>query len=241
MPPADGVRGHKQRLPPGRHGLPRAFVIENQRDRIIDALARTCAVGGYGVVTVEEIISAAGVSRRTFYDLFADKEQCFLVAYETVIERVLKVFDAAYRAAPCGWPERLSAALVALVQQFAIEPALARLTVVEVLGAGRAALQRRDASLRRFEVFFEPGAALLPLETAQRRLIARAVVGGLYEVLYARIAAGQTATLPDVAADLVYCALVPFLGHPKALAAREDVRARIPSGLEDIARGLPAT
>jgi AcrR family transcriptional regulator len=214
----DKRRGMGQ-LPRGRHGLPRAFVVSNQRERIIDALALVCAAKGYAAATVEDVIAQAGVSRRTFYDLFSSKQECFLVAYELVMDRVLLAVERAYASESCEWPERMARLLRTLLHQLAAEPELARLVMVDVLAAGQAALERRDAALRRFEVFFNAGAVGLPLPDQERRLLARAVIGGLAEALYNRIATGETDRLPDAGPDLLYCLLVPYLGHNWACAA----------------------
>ena len=198
--------------------------MSNQRERIIDSLAQVCATRGYRAVSVEDIIAHAGVSRRTFYDLFSDKQQCFLLAYELVMDRVFAAVDQAYWAGERAWPERMVSALTTVLEQFAAEPVFARLVMVEVLAAGRPALERRDAELKRFEVFFGPGRAALPVPLADQQLLARAVVGGLSEALYTRILAGETQRLPEIGADLVYCALVPYVGHVAAMAASEALR-----------------
>lgn len=216
---SDRRPGDAQQLPRGRHGLPRSVVVENQRGRIFESLAIMSSLKGYVVVTVQDIIDHAGVSRRTFYDLFADKEQCFLAAYDEIVERLFNDVDRAYSAGICPWPERVSAALGALLQSYAAEPELARLAMVDVLAAGPRALARRDATLRRFAVFFEEGRQVLPGAMAFQELLGQAVVGGLYEALYGYIVDGQTERLPEFMPDLVYCALVPYLGHGRALAA----------------------
>ena len=204
----------------GRHGLPRSVVVENQRKRILDALREVCATKGYAEMTVEDIVARAGVSRRTFYDLFDDKEQSFLDAYDQVVGRLFNEVSRAYSAGDGAWPARITSGLRALVETFAGEPELARIAVVDVLAAGPPALERRNAALRAFAAFFEPGKAILPADMAGTELLAQAVVGGLYEVLYAHVAAGTTACLPRILPDLVYCALVPYLGHAGAVAAR---------------------
>jgi AcrR family transcriptional regulator len=219
VPASPGKRRGVGQLPRGRHGLPRAFVVSNQRERIIDALAVVCAAKGYAAATVEDVIAQAGVSRRTFYDLFSSKQECFLVAYELVMDRVLLAVERAYGSKDCEWPERMARLLRTLLHQLAAEPELARLVMVDVLAAGQAALERRDAALRRFEVFFNAGAVGLPLPDHERRLLARAVIGGLAEALYNRIATGETGRLPDAGPDLLYCLLVPYLGHNQACAA----------------------
>lgn len=225
--PSDRLSRDTRRLPRGRHGLPRSFVVENQRERIFESLAAVSAAKGYAEVTVKDIIDDAGVSRRTFYDLFADKEQCFLAAYGAIVERLFAAVERAYSAGDHFWPERLAAALHALVESYSAEPALARLAMVDVLAAGPNALARRDATLRRFAVFFEAGQEQLPPVMAMQEILNQAVVGGIYETLYGYIVDGQAERLPDLMPDLIYCALVPYLGHMQALAAIDaDAAAR---------------
>lgn len=180
---------------------------------------------GYVDVTVQDIIDHAGVSRRTFYDLFSDKEQCFLAAYDEIVDRLFDAVQHTYGSEVRTWPERVSAAMGELVFHCAAEPELARLAMVDVLAAGSRALARRDETLHRFATFFEEGRNLLPEEMAFQELLAQAVVGGLYEALYAYILDGQARQLPDRIPDLLYCALVPYLGHDRALA---ESRARQP-------------
>jgi len=212
-------RRRDRHLPRGRHNLTRAFVVSNQRERIIDALAAVCARKGYRATTVEDVIAEAGVSRRTFYDLFTSKQQCFLVAYEVQMERVLEAVERAYSACEGSWSECMASALRTLLSLLIAEPNRARLLLVEVLSAGRPALECRHAALSRFGSLFEPGTVGLPLAPADAETVARAVIGGVAGALYSRIAAGQSDRLAEIGADLIYCMLVPYLGHKEAMAA----------------------
>jgi AcrR family transcriptional regulator len=214
----------RERLPRGKHNLPRTVVASNQRGRIVAALAVVCAAKGYRAATVKDIITQAGVSRRTFYDLFADKQDCFLLAYELMMERVLSTVEATYAEGERPWPERIGSGLRALLELLAAEPVFARLVLVEVLAAGRVALERRDVALQRFEAFFIAGRTLLPAGMRAHEQLARAIVGGLTETLYTRVLAGQTAQLPELGPDLLYCVLVPYVGHAQALAAASSLR-----------------
>jgi AcrR family transcriptional regulator len=216
-------------LPRGRHGLSRAFVVQNQRERILSSLAEICAAKGYPATTVEDVTALAGVSRRTFYDLFADKEACFLEAYDMIVERALDQTRGAFSAGGPDWPQRIASGLRALIELFAAEPALARLVIVEVLAAEGPALERRDAALTRFAAFFEDGRAGLPASLQDPDLLTQGVVGGLYEALYGYILDGQTEHLVDLLPDLVYCALVPYIGHLAALDARHAEAQRTPA------------
>ena len=194
-------------------------MVSNQRERIIEALAVVCATRGYRATTIEEVIAEAGVSRRTFYDLFDGKQQCFLVAYEIAMGRVLRAVERAHRTSEGSWSERMTSALRALLSLCVAEPDFARLVMVEVLAAGRPALERRDAALSRFERLFEGGATGLPLPDEAARLLARAVIGGLTEILYTRIIAGEAEAVPEAGSQLLYCMLVPYVGDERARAA----------------------
>jgi hypothetical protein len=115
----------------------------------------------------------------------------------------------------------------AVVESFTAEPDIARLVIVEVLAAGRRAVQHRDAALARFAAFFEAGRAELPPAMEGHELIAQAVIGGLYETLYTHTVDGHVDRLPGLLPDLVYCALVPYLGHAGALAVGEAERSHV--------------
>jgi AcrR family transcriptional regulator len=217
-----------RKLPRGRHGLPRSVVVENQRERIFASLAAVCAEKGYASVTVKDITDHAGVSRRTFYDLFTDKEECFLAAYDVLLGRVWDRVNAAYSQGRREWPERITAALAALIKLYVAEPDFARLLTVDVMSAGEVALARRDAALTQFAVFFEGGAASLPPAMAGRDLLVQAVIGGLSEILYAHIVERQVDRLPEIMPDLLYCVLVPYLGHPTAMRAMDAAKLAPP-------------
>jgi AcrR family transcriptional regulator len=224
---SDQPRPEAQRLPRGRHGLSRTFVVENQRARIFESLAAVCAAKGYPAATVEDVIADAGVSRRTFYDLFADKETCFLAAYDAIVDRLFAKVSGAYTAGERPWPDRVASALRELSDFYASDPRLARLAMVDVLAAGRQALKRRDAALRQFTSFFAPAGDMLPAGMTGHELVAHAVIGGLYEALYTYIVDDQAAELPKVMPDLLYCALVPYIGHVAAIAARDAEMLRL--------------
>lgn len=200
-------------LPPGRHGLPRAFVVSNQRERIIDGVLHATSSTGYGALRVEDVIAYAGVSRRTFYDHFANKEEAFLEAYDAVIDQLEGAVAAAY-ASGSSWPAKVRRALGAFLNLMAAEPVLAHVCVVDVLAAGPRALERREAALRRFEQFLRPPDDVAP----ESPLLVEAVVGGLYEVAYARVVDGRGAELPELMPSLLYSLLLPFAGEQVATA-----------------------
>ena len=122
-------------LPNGRHGLSREFVRRSKRERMLDAIANECAEQGFAPVTVADIVARAHVSREAFYEQFRDKEDCFLAAYDEILRRFLQMVNAAYGRSQAPWPERVRAAIRAVLSFVAAEPTLTRVTIVEGLAA----------------------------------------------------------------------------------------------------------
>ena len=145
-------------LPPGRHGLPREFVVGNQRQRILAAVAEAVSDIGYAAMTVEDIIKAAGVSRRTFYEHFKSKEEAFLASYEDISAQLMAVVVAAFNRTD-SFVTRVEDCMRAFLTLLAAEPAYANMCIVEVLVAGPTAIERRNAVMRQFTELIEQGAA----------------------------------------------------------------------------------
>ena len=208
-------------LPAGRHGLPRSFVVSNQRERILSAVAEVTRVTGYSAMTVEDIIARAGVSRRTFYDHFKSREDVFLQAYDAGAAQLADVVREAHDSAE-GLVDRAAGSLLALLETLANEPSFARMCIVEVLAAGPEALARRNAAMSWFAGLIDEDAKrALPKSRRPPPLTAETVVGGIYEVMYARILRGEVAELPSLLPDLTYSLLLPYTG---ATAAGEAMR-----------------
>lgn len=200
--------------------------MRSQRQRMLCAVADAVAVTGYGQLRVKDINQRAGVSRRTFYEHFADREACFLAAYDEASELLLGAVTDAYCSRD-AWPEQVHSGLTTLLTVLAAQPATARLCIVEVLAAGDAALRRRAAVLKRLAFLLEPGRQLAGVPTPM--LLCDAVVGGIESVVHRYIATGRTRELPDLHAELAVVALVPFLGPgvaARSVAATSPVPAR---------------
>lgn len=146
FPPAQASR-----LPSGRHGLTRDVVVASQRTRLIDAMVQVVAEKGYPATTVADVVERAGVSRRTFYEQFDDKEACFLAAYDAGLAAVLCHIDEAVEVNPAApWRERARAGVESFLALLASEPAFAQALQVEILTAGPAAFDRRSGMLVMF-------------------------------------------------------------------------------------------
>ncbi len=135
------------RLPAGRHGLPRGYVVENQRTRLLVGIVRAVARRGYNATTITEIAEAASVSRQTFYDNFQNKQECFLAAYDRAVDDVQTAMAGAGQS-PSEWADKVAAALGALLDRFAPEPDLARFVWLEPVGAGEVIVARHREAMR---------------------------------------------------------------------------------------------
>ncbi|HEX8744438.1 MAG TPA: TetR/AcrR family transcriptional regulator [Thermoleophilaceae bacterium] len=210
-------------LPRGRHNLPREVVIRSQRERIIDGVIESVAEKGYAATTVADVIKKAAVSRKTFYEHFADKEECFMAAYDEIMRQLVAQVRDAYEKGG-AWRDRVAAGVRTILELLASRPALARFCVVEILAAGPRALARRDEVLSGFTEFIAPGSGDAPSGVRIPEVTAPAVVGAVYSLIYDEIFHGRARELPEKAPEFVYVTLAPYLGpRAAARAARLDV------------------
>lgn len=231
--PADGVtlvagNGLAREIPdgniPGAHG---GRLSDIQRSRILTAMVQEVAVRGAGHVTVAHAVARSGVSRRTFYELFEDREDCLLAALEDAVARVAGKVVPAYESA-VGWREGVRAALIELLAIFDSEPNLARLLAVESLGAGPRALERRRIVLDRMIVTVDEGrgAATKAGSLAERpSLTAEGIVGAVLAVLHRRVLDGGCGELVELTSPLMGMIVLPYLGPA---AARGEIERPIP-------------
>ena len=198
-------------------------MIESQRNRIHQAMIEVVSERGYQETRVVDVIGVAGVSRKTFYELFDSKEDCFLAAYDVLLGNLLGEAAGAFESRPgTSWAGRIAAALEALLEHLARHPDEARFAIVEVLAAGPKALARRDAGLRQFTGLLETGRSETTVELPGITSIA--VTGGVNELLYSEILHGAVSRLPSRLPDLMFWVTLPFLGAEGAAAERERAR-----------------
>jgi AcrR family transcriptional regulator len=207
-------------VPRGKHNVPREFIEATQRERLLDAVAIVVGQRGYQAATITDIVAAAGVSTKTFYEHFDDKLQCFNAAYDFGIGILYSHVRAAYEQEKT-WVHKIRAGIEVLLGILAAEPAFARLCVVEIYATGPAGIERRQAVISSFRAFFDVPARG---ERVDLQTVIRATIGGIYECIYEAVVEGRTAELTELAGPLVYVALLPFVGPSKArsvsLAAR---------------------
>ncbi len=178
-------------------------------------MMRTVADEGYGRTSVEAVLRRAGISRLTFYQQFADKEDCFLQAYDTAVAQLMAIVLEAYRQ-PKQWAERVRFGLEALLETLSNEPDLARMAMVEVLAAGPRAIARYTNAVNSFMPLFEAGRTETRYGTQLPSQTERVIVGGIASVITHRVAAGEAERLCELLPDLLYFALTPFLGIAQA-------------------------
>jgi AcrR family transcriptional regulator len=189
------------RLPRHRHGLARDTVRASQVTRILLATAEVVAESGYAQSSVAEIVRRAGVSTKTFYELYAGKEDAFLSAYAAIDVVIARMTEAALeREEP---REMLAAGARAFLAQLANEPAFTRMLVIEAVGAGPRVLRRRSEA---FAAFVD--AIRIPLDLARVRdprlpevsdALLLALLGGINELVLQHLVEREPETLPELA------------------------------------------
>ena len=212
------------RLPSGRHTLSRKFIVQNQRERIVDATAATVAAKGLAGLTIPEIARRANVSHQTFYEMYPTKHDAFLGALKVGMHQALSVTAEAYSAHEGDWPRAIAAGLHALIDYITSEPAHAHLSLVDTFAASPDAIEIRDHALHSFSAYLSPGYALAPKGRRVPAVAAEAITGGIWQILHDYIDNERIAELPGIVPQIVYLALVPFLG-PTAAAAAAGRRA----------------
>lgn len=212
----------ESQLPSGRHGLSRSFVVSNQRERIMNALVATIASYGYAGCSVERIASRAGVSRRTFYEQFASREDAYLHTFDTAADCLLEHVSAAWEASVDG-PAQLRLCLQAMLEAIAGEPKLARVCIVDVLSVGPQALEHRERQMGSFAALLEKG-ALEHNGAPSPPLATDGIAAAIYDVIYKRLAQGHAQELPDLLDDLHSFCLMLFQYAPVPSPASHATR-----------------
>jgi AcrR family transcriptional regulator len=236
-----------RRLPTGAHGLTREQVELDQRERLRSAMIELIAERGYPAVRIHDLTQLAHVSRPTFYNLFADKEELLLSAYEDIAGRTTKRVGEAYASG--ATPEQsVQLALREFAELAAAEPQAMTLALLGTFGAGPRALQRRAGTLNALEAIVEAGRSSLASKHP-RDFTAKFVIGGIREVSAARLRHGREAELVELGAELAtwaasYPDALPLgLDGPPHVLSRGDSaqpapvpRPRLPSGRHDLPR-----
>jgi AcrR family transcriptional regulator/DNA-binding MarR family transcriptional regulator len=212
------------RLRPGPGGPSRGQVTQIQRGRMLAAAVEVIEEVGYPRMTVAQVISRARVSRKTFYDVFTDRQDCFLAAFEHAVWRGRSIARAAY-GAESGWRDGIRAALASVLVFMDDEPGLAKLCVVEALGAGGSVLERRAQLLDELARVIDRGRSRENATGESPDVTAEGVVGGIFAVLHTRIVEDGQQPLFELLGPLMSMIVLPYFG---ARAAAAELNRRPP-------------
>jgi AcrR family transcriptional regulator len=207
--------GELRPLRGGRHNLPPEVVAFNQRERLLSAAARVAVERGYGEMTVADVIKLAAVSRRTFYEHFANKEAVFLATYDAVDDHLHSVLATAAEGRE-DWADRVVAVISALIDFFAGRPDLARLYLVEALALGDTFEERAERSTARLSELLVGGGASSDAERQPAEGMEEAIAGGLLASLRRRVSTGEAEQLRSFTAPSIEFALSPYIGVDRA-------------------------
>ncbi|HTA15886.1 MAG TPA: TetR family transcriptional regulator [Solirubrobacteraceae bacterium] len=199
-------------------------VLSIQRARILAGMVEECARRGAASVSVAHVVGRAGVSRRTFYEVFQDREDCFLAAFDDGVARATQCALAGYNPS-ARWAERLRAALVGLLRFLDVESDMGRLLIVGSLGAGARALARRRDVLAQLTAAVDEGRDLSKAGDEFSLLTAEGVVGGVLSVLHSRLQQDTTTPLVELTSPLMSMIVLPYLGPA---AARRELARPVP-------------
>jgi AcrR family transcriptional regulator len=203
------------KLPPGRHNLPREFVVENQRTRLLTAALTAFGERGFQAVSVTSLIKEASTSRSTFYSLFPDKEACFLATYEMSIEWLASEALAAAAEAD-AWAVQVRVATARVLSLLAEDPRVARVCAVEVHLAGPAARARHEELVDQISQALRAGRREQASAKGLTGILEPALVGGANWLISRALAKGDGAALSELAPDLTELLLTGYLGPKEA-------------------------
>jgi AcrR family transcriptional regulator len=195
-------------------------VVENQRRRLIEAVPAAVREKGFAALTVEDISTGAGVSRRTFYENFRDVGDCFVASYRHHGDELLSIVGGA-AAAASDWQERARLALLALLRYLSDRPDVAHMAVIEVLAAGPAALAERDRAVTLLTSLIGDEALAVAPNPAPRMLL-DVIAGAILQLIYARVLSGRGDKLEELLPTSMYMLLVAMHG-PIGAAARSGL------------------
>jgi AcrR family transcriptional regulator/DNA-binding MarR family transcriptional regulator len=185
---------------------------------MLAAMIEVCAERGAAGVAVAHVVERAGVSRRTFYEIFDDGEDCLMAAVEDSLDRARgRVLAACFEGG--SWRDRMRSCLEGALRLFEEEPLLARLLIVETSAAGRRVLARRIQVIGLLAREIERGSTGGRAPTAATQLTAEGMVGAILAVIQGRLIEEDLSGLVDLLNPLMSMIVLPYLGS--AAARRE--------------------
>jgi AcrR family transcriptional regulator len=191
------------RLPHGPHSLDHTQVISHQRARLYGAMVEAVAENGYAGTSVRQVVGLAGVSRRSFYEQFANKEACFLATYDVIADRGVKQIRRAHEDSGGPLEERLRAGLHAFIEGMRENWKGARLVIVDAQTVGPAGLARLRRTTAACEQMLSASFEREPDPVGVAMPVVRAIVGGLHWISSLRLRKGDESQLPTLAEEML--------------------------------------
>jgi AcrR family transcriptional regulator/DNA-binding MarR family transcriptional regulator len=208
----------------------RGQVTEMQRARLLGAAVPVVDELGWSEVTVADIASRARVSRRTFYDLFANREECLLAVLDDTVVRVGEGLSRAGLDEDCAWVERVRTGLWRILCFLDRDLVLARVCVVQSACGSRKVLGAREEILGRLAQTVEEGSSQGVRGAETGPLVAEGLVGAAVAIVYKRLLNGEQAPLTDLHGELMGMIVLPYMG---GAAAGRERRRPAPGPLTD--------
>ena len=221
-----------RRLRPGP-GVPREDVVGNQRERLFGAMVASVAERGYAATTVNDLVKISGVSSRTFYDLFADKQACFVAALEAMVQAAV-----AYGAQSAGenpgesWDEQARRGFDAFAEMIALQPAAARMALIEAYVAGPEAMVPVEQAAAGFEWLTRQVLEQSPERAGMPPELVKAHIGAQQEIARSRLRNGTEGSLPEMT-DELWELISAFRPPPEPLKLIGRVPKAQPESIDD--------
>jgi AcrR family transcriptional regulator len=190
-------------------------VERHQRDRLILGVAKAMAEHGYGGLSVEHVIVAAGTSRTTFYNYFANKQEAVLAAHDLIFERFVGLIVRACNS-EAQWPAKVKAAIGVALEFAASEPEQAQLLTLDALAANVEAAKRVLDSSDHLTALLSAGRRESPRAFELPQLTEKALIGAISATISGRLMNGEWERLPELESQLVELTLMPYIGAAEA-------------------------
>src|SRR5580692_5335723 len=203
-------------------------VAEIQRSRLLAAAVRAVDELGWANTTVADFVARSRISRRTFYETFANREECLAAVFEDLLGVIAGELAAAGLEG-LAWRERVRRGLWVILGLFDREPVLARVCVVQALSGGPGVLERREEVLGELAVVLDRGCCEGSHGGECTPLTAEGLVGAAFAIVYARLLKGQRAPLTGLLGELMGMIVLPYLGPA---AARRELARPAPAAPE---------
>jgi AcrR family transcriptional regulator len=227
-PSAGGITPLYKRLPKGPHGIAPEDVVHHQRIRMHGAMIEAVALHGYERTSVKHVIGLAGVSRRAFYEQFANKEDCFMETFDLIVNRTVRRVSGACRAGEGSLEKRTRAGLRALVEELETNPKALHLVLIDALMAGPEGQLRLRRAMAASEQLLAGSFQSPSNESQPPSPLVRAVVGGLRRAVFSRLRDGRLESRAALSGEMLRWTLLFASSDVGSLQLRPSSKPPLP-------------